>query len=72
MQNKCSYAGSASPYRGVSRDKNGTWRAQAQLRKRKYHLGNYATEIEAAAAASAFRRKNMPYSNEGRLRVQGD
>lgn len=39
-----------SQHRGVSRDKSGKWRAQIVINKRRFYLGLFADESEAAAA----------------------
>jgi len=50
--NRPKRAGAASPYRGVSRSSNPKlpWRAALGYRGRRYYLGTYATELEAAEA----------------------
>lgn len=75
-QNKRSQPGSSSTYRGVSLKKGRggykgkpweaygmTSRAGGATRK-KIHLGQFATEQEAADAAAAWRRENLPFSIE--------
>lgn len=52
----------SSQYRGVFFDKK--WRAAAKLNGKRTYIGTFATEIEAAKAASDWRRANMPFSNE--------
>lgn len=42
-----------SGYKGVHKDKWNRWKAQIQYSKVKYHLGCYATELEAAKAYNA-------------------
>lgn len=54
----------AGRFRGVTRDQRGGWRAQCGLNGRNHFLGRFDTEEEAAAAASAFRAKHMPYSDD--------
>lgn len=54
-----------SGFRGVARTAGGRWTAQVKLDGRKRHLGTFATEGAAAAAAAAFRRAHMPHSIEG-------
>lgn len=52
-----------SPHRGVSWDRRRRkWSAQAHLVGRKYHLGFFTVEQDAADAAAAFRAEHMPYS----------
>jgi hypothetical protein len=63
-QNCDARRGGTSKYRGVSLTVNGTWNASAQVGRVKYHLGRFATELEAHRAASAFRREHMPFSEE--------
>lgn len=57
--------GGLSPYRGVTYDSaRAKWVAQAQMDRRHYFLGRYESESEAAEAAFAWRRKNMPYAED--------
>lgn len=64
-QNVGSYKGSTSKYRGVSWDSGEEkWLAQAQINYKKYFLGYHDNELEAAKAASDFRRGYMPYAIE--------
>ncbi len=58
--------GGASGYRGVYPMANGRWIARAMLDGRHNHIGCFATELEADAAASAWRLANMPFTNEDR------
>lgn len=56
-----------SLHRGVYFDrtrKAKPWRAMGGQRGRRIHIGYFATEDEAAQAASAWRKVNMPYSVE--------
>lgn len=56
-----------SRYRGVSFDhRRGLWRATAQVSGRKHQIGRFATEEEAARAASEFRRLHMSHTVEDR------
>jgi hypothetical protein len=56
-----------SEYRGVSfREDIGKWKARAMLDGREYFLGYFASEIEAAKTASAWRAVNMPWSPDAR------
>lgn len=64
LQNQRSRGGK-SQHRGVWRHQSGRWNAQAQVGGRRYHLGLWDTEEEAAAAASGARRVLMPFSREG-------
>jgi hypothetical protein len=55
--------GGTSKYRGVSwSESRGKWVAQAQYRGKQRNLGRYATELEAAEVAAAFRREHMPFA----------
>lgn len=64
-QNVSADRGSASPYRGVHWNPTAQkWRAVAVLAGRRHSLGYFAREEDAAAAASAFRRENMPFAVE--------
>jgi hypothetical protein len=54
-----------SAFRGVCWDAGkGKWRAQAGLAGKRYHLGRFADEEEAAAVAAGWRRVHMPWSVE--------
>jgi hypothetical protein len=54
-----------SGYRGVSFDKSkGKYRAYIRVNNKLKALGCFKNAVEAAAVASAARRKYMPYSNE--------
>lgn len=68
-QNKASYPGSASRFRGVTFDRSHRgrykWAAKHKLAGRTHNLGRFETEEEAAEAAAAFRRQHMPFSLEG-------
>lgn len=56
-----------SGYRGVSFDKEcGKYRAYIRINNKLIHLGRFDTAVEAARAASAARKKYMPYSKEAR------
>jgi hypothetical protein len=61
-QNKSSYRGSTSAYRGVSLRKNGKWNAQIQVQGKKINLGYFFSEIEAAEVARAARARLMPFA----------
>lgn len=59
--------GGTSSYRGVTFDRRKRrWRAQVQLNRQSYILGRFATEAEAAAVVSAWRREHMPFSEADR------
>jgi hypothetical protein len=54
-------------HRGVSFDKRrARWVAQCTINGRNKHLGYFASEDEAVAAARAYRAEQMPYSVEAR------
>lgn len=64
-QNITSRKGSTSKHRGVhwsERDKR--WYAKAGVNKKTIYIGSYLDELEAAEAASQWRRENMPYAME--------
>jgi len=64
-QNKPSSRGSTSRFRGVCWDAaKGKWLAQAKLNGRNYHLGRFDSELDAARAASAWRKRHMPAAVE--------
>ena len=66
-QNKGSYPGSLSRYRGVTFDvSREKWVAKHKLYGRTHNLGRFENEVEAAEAAAAFRAEHMPFSAEGR------
>jgi AP2 domain len=45
---------------------NNRWRAQVTQNGKQNHIGYYETAEEAAAAASEWRRKNLPFSRDAR------
>lgn len=51
--------------RGVTWDR-GRWVAGVKIDGQRHYLGRYKTEVEAAAAASAFRAEHMPFSDDAR------
>lgn len=66
LQNTSSARNSSSKYRGVCWDKQtGKWKAYGQLGRKKYSLGRFSSEEDAARCSSDWRRENMPYSIEG-------
>lgn len=66
MQNKKSYHGSTSRYRGVHWSKQrGKWRAEIRLNGKNTFLGHFDDEETAALAASAARQSLMTHSVEG-------
>lgn len=40
------------------------WRAEAKVNKRRFQIGRFATQEEAARAAAQWRAEHMPYSRE--------
>jgi hypothetical protein len=63
-QNQGSRGGS-SQYRGVTwLKRERRWRAQAVLNGRLHHIGTFADEHAAGAAAAAWRAQHMPYSTK--------
>lgn len=64
-QNVISHSDSVSKYRGVSwHKKTGKWVATGKLGGKQAHLGLFTNELDAAKAASDFRREHMPSSVE--------
>jgi hypothetical protein len=64
QQNQGARDGSTSPYRGVSWvTSRGVWRADGRHHGTHF-LGYFASEEAAAAVASAFRAKYMPFSED--------
>jgi hypothetical protein len=62
-QNKPSYAGTSSQYRGVAWSKqHGRWKAYYQLGGKQTHLGYFADELEAAEVARAARLRFMTWA----------
>lgn len=56
-----------SKYRGVGKDtRTGNWTASVRVNGKRFHVGTFKTEIEAAKAASDFRCKVFSNSNEAR------
>ena len=65
LQNKASYRGSTSRYRGVCWvTSNRRWRATVRVAGKLHRLGEYLREEDAAAAARAARLRLMPYTVE--------
>lgn len=59
--------GGSSRHRGVTFDKaTGRWKAQVGFQGGMKHIGRFDSEQEAADAARAWRRENLPFSNEER------
>lgn len=59
--------GGTSAYRGVTWSKRaGKWTVLIGLKGKKYRLGYFTDEREAARAAAEFRARHMPHSPEGR------
>jgi hypothetical protein len=66
-QNVVSFAGSTSPYRGVSWSVGrGMWLARGYTNGRQHFLGYFTSELQAASVVSAWREAHMPYTNEAR------
>lgn len=64
-QNKPLAGTGTSGFRGVSFDRTrNRWKAYAQLDSQYIHIGRFREELEAAQAASDWRKEHMPYSNE--------
>lgn len=55
--------GGSSRFRGVTweRDRQ-SWKAQVNTRGRLHRVGNFASEVDAALAAQAFRDEHMPHA----------
>ncbi len=67
-QNRTSYKGSKSKYRGIYFHKfSGLWHARGSLNNKVYSIGYFKSEDEAGKAASDWRRENMPYSEEDKF-----
>ena len=65
MQNVTPRVGYTSEHRGVYWDKyRQRWAARGKVNGVKSFLGRFKTEEEAAAVAKAWRRENMPFSEE--------
>jgi hypothetical protein len=65
MQNAGTRTRGTSQYRGVGWDKKARkWRAQAGLDGRKYHLGFFDDEMDAARVAARFRAEHMTHTIE--------
>lgn len=63
LQNKRSYCGATSGFRGVYWHKlHKKWCAEGRMFGVKQHLGYFDNEEKAAEAASRWRKENMPYS----------
>lgn len=68
QQNRASLRGSSSQYRGVWWDaERCKWHAQVKLDGKRHDLGRFDSEADAGAAASAFRRQHMPFSEDAAL-----
>lgn len=63
LQNVSSNRSATSQYRGVSwTTRKQRWAAQVQVSGKNVHLGYFISETDAAAAASAARRRLMPHA----------
>lgn len=51
-------------YTGITFHKNNTWSAQIRINNKKYHIGTYSTEIEAAQARDI---EELKYSGENAI-----
>ncbi len=69
-QNRSSYRGSTSRFRGVywAKDKQ-RWRVRPGLNGIYVHVGYFKSELEAAEAAEAWRREHMPFAEPDPLLV---
>lgn len=57
----------ASSHRGVSFNaKTGRWYASVKVARKTTFIGSFEREIDAARAASAYREKHLPFTNEHR------
>jgi hypothetical protein len=65
LQNSKPYAVGRSRFRGVYwHAQRGRWGANVQITGKRFSLGLFDVEEEAAAVAAAFRAKHMPYSRD--------
>jgi len=65
MQNMPPRRRCSSAHRGVSWNREmGRWAAYAKVNGRQVWLGYYEDELRAAAVASDFRAKHMPFSED--------
>lgn len=65
MQNRGSYSGSSSRFRGVHWDaRKGKWIAKCRVDGKLHQLGCFEIEERAAEVASAFRRHHLLFSIE--------
>jgi hypothetical protein len=72
-QNRLSLPGSSSRYRGVCWDiTKSKWHASVRLNGKKYNLGLFTSEEEAARVAAEWRAEHMPHSTEARYRSSLD
>jgi hypothetical protein len=63
MQNRSSYRGSTSQYRGVYWDsRKQRWRAQIVVNGKRMKLGSFTDEQEASEVAKAARLRLMPFA----------
>lgn len=58
--NKAVRSGTSSQYKGVTATKYGTWSAQVVFEGKRYHLGTYKSEVEAAMAYNQFILEKCP------------
>jgi len=65
MQNQASQIGRTSIFRGVHFDRQtGLWRAEVKTAGKRFRLGRFASEVDAAEAARIVRLREMPYATE--------
>lgn len=63
LQNRGSLPGSSSAFRGVHFENwSGKWRAEVKTGGRRFRLGRFVSEQDAAEAARTVRLREMPYA----------
>lgn len=69
-QNLSSYRGSSSRFRGVCwESRRRKWRAYMTVDGRRFELGQFASEEQAAQVAAEARRQAMPFTSENAHRA---
>lgn len=64
-QNTSGWSHASSQYRGVCWYARGAcWQAEVTLGRKRYYLGRFENELDAARAAAEFRGQHMPFSEE--------